>query len=141
MKAWLGSCSLFYKEHTVQLEFTVLHTHKVGWGTTIAGVGGAKYSFGSLGPAAAKHFPHAVPQAFDPAQTDSKYVNALPNPQLRSPSEIAGQLATDVETKMIEEIAAEEAAVLSRQTALNASAWERNHPILTARQRARRDNG
>lgn len=132
--------NLFYKEHSVQLEFTVLHTHKVGWGKSSNAVGGSKYSFGDFSEEGAKHFPHAIAKSFDPGtvQEMGQFVNALPNPQRSAASmtlenESAERLAKvqEQQRRQQEQEAARQSEVLDARLAREGRQnrrWERNHP-------------
>ncbi len=133
--------NLLYKEHSVQLEFTVLHTHKVGWGAASNGVGGSKYSFGDFSEEGAKNFPHALAREFDPGSSDEmmdQYVNKLPNPQRSAASmslenESAERLAKvqEQQRRQQEQDAARQAEVLDARLARRGRQnrrWERNHP-------------
>jgi hypothetical protein len=141
------SPNLIYKEHSIQLEFTVLHTHQTGWTKETANAGGTTYSFGGQGDAqafVAKNFPHGIPEKFNVGAASTKadgsnpYVDALPMPQRSMASQMLGEQSSEQlarlreqQQRQAEQIAAQEQKVL--QTAQNRQnrqnrRWNALHP-------------
>ena len=141
------SPNIIYKEHSIQLEFTVLHTHQTGWTRETAGAGGTTYSFGGQGDAQAfiaKNFPHGIPEKFDVGTARTKkdgsnpYVDALPMPQRSMASQILGEQSAEQlgrlreqQQRQAEQIKAQEQRVLDaagRRGTRGNKRWNKLHP-------------
>jgi hypothetical protein len=141
------SPNIIYKEHSIQLEFTVLHTHQTGWSSETATAGGMQYSFGGQGDSQstiAKNFPHAIPEKFNVGAASTKkdgsnpYVDALPMPQRSAASQALGEHSSEQiarlkeqQERQAEQVAAQEQKVLqaaqNRQHRKN-KRYNANHP-------------
>ena len=135
--------ALMYKHHSVQLEFTVLHTHNLGWVTSTDGLGGTKYSFGnSTDGRLGKYYPHALTSQFDPAKAGldggpNQFVNQLPSPSTTSGNALRarGEEALAVElARQRRQAGIDQARQLAVTSATNARTnrqnrrWNRAHP-------------
>lgn len=140
--------ALMYKHHSVQLEFTVLHTHNVGWVTSTDGLGGSKYSFGdSTDGRLGKYFPHVLTSQFDPAKAGldgepNQYVDQLPSPTRTTGESLRRRGEADLAMELARQqrrAAQEQAQQLRVTSAGNARTnrqnrrWNRTHPNSTPR--------
>jgi hypothetical protein len=150
--------TILYKHHSVQLEFTVLHTHQTGWSTASKGLGGSKYSFGDKDGTwdIEKHFPHDVGAGFDgatalPADGPNPYISALPAPGRSRASEqlaavgesIVADLKKENERKKNEQQARQQRVLeaTADRTERADNRWAATHPRRAAAGETRTSRG